>query len=145
MGKLLDEGFSAGATAHGTSILSLRPSLNEPRKSWEGAGACLAGAPPPPPKQPPGLPGWGLVLGAFAQEFRASRAIELAKQSVGLSVDIGLPKIIRLKDAKFYGALLVGLDEHRAMAACGALRRNGAYCVMLDPRELNDPGARWRY
>jgi D-alanyl-D-alanine carboxypeptidase len=143
MGKLLNEGFSAGAAEHGTDILTLRPSLNEPRRSWVGAGACLAGASPPPPK-PPSLPGWGLVLGAFAQEFRASRTIELAKQSVGLPVEIGLPKVILLKDAKYYGALLVGLNEDRATTACAALRRSGAYCVRLTPSELNDPGARWR-
>ena len=71
--------------------------------------------------------------------------IELAKQSVGLSVEIGLPKVILLKEAKYYGALLVGLNEDRATTACAALRRSGAYCVMLAPKELNDPGARWRY
>jgi D-alanyl-D-alanine carboxypeptidase len=143
MGELLDEGFKASAAEHGTDILTLRPSLNEPRRSWMGVGACLAGTSSPPPK-PPGLPGWGLVLGAFAQEFRATQAIELAKKSTGLSVQNGLPKVILLKDAKYYGALLVGLSEDRATAACVALRRSGAYCVRLAPDELNDPGARWR-
>ena len=66
----------------------------------------------------PALPGWGLVLGAYAQDFRARRGIELAKASLSLPADIGQPAIVLLKDAKYYGALLVGLNEDQATSAC---------------------------
>jgi hypothetical protein len=89
-------------------------------------------------------PGWAVVLGAYPQEFRALRAIELVKASLGLPDDIGQPKAIPLKDTKFYDAVLVGLEENRATATCLALRRSGAYCVKLAPSELNDPDASWR-
>ena len=90
------------------------------------------------------MPGWGIVLGGYAQEFRARRAIELVKASLNLPADIGQPTVVPLKDAKFYGALLVGLDEKQATAACLTLRRSGAYCIRLAPGELNNPDAHWR-
>ena len=86
----------------------------------------------------------GLVLGAYTQDFRARRGTELAKASLALPADIGQPTIVLLRDAKYYGALLVGLNEDRATSACLALRRSGAYCVKLAPNELNDPDAEWR-
>jgi D-alanyl-D-alanine carboxypeptidase len=142
MAILLNEGFSAAVAAHGIDITTLRPSLSDPRRPRTGASACQAGASPLPPT--PALPGWGLVLGAYTQEFRARRAIELVKASLSLPPDIGQSIVIPLKDAKFYGALLVGLNEDRATTACLTLRRSGARCVRLAPSELNDPDAGWR-
>jgi D-alanyl-D-alanine carboxypeptidase len=144
MAGLLDEGFSAAAEEHGLNIAALRPSLNEPRRSWQGAGACLTNNALPPPQRPPALPGWGVLLGAFSQEFRARRAIELVKSSLRLPADFGQPTIMPLKDVRYYGALLVGLNADRAMALCTTLRGSGAYCVRVAPGELNDPNARWR-
>jgi D-alanyl-D-alanine carboxypeptidase len=144
MASQLNEGFGAAVAEHGIDIATLRPSPNDPRRPWMGAGACRAGAAPPFPPRPPALPGWGLVLGAYAQEFRARRAIELVKAGLSLPADIGQPTVVPLKDAKFYGALLVGLDEKRATAACLTLRRSGAYCIRLAPGELNNPDAHWR-
>ena len=62
----------------------------------------------------------------------------------GLPADTGQPTIVLLRDAKYHGALLVGLNEDQATSACLALRRSGAYCVRLAPSELNDPAAGWR-
>jgi hypothetical protein len=87
--------------------------------------------------------GWAVVLGAFPQDFRAQRAIELAKVGLGLPEDIGQPKAVLLKDGKFYAALLVGLKEDVAESVCLSLRRGGAYCIKLTPAQLNDPRADW--
>ncbi len=143
MAKLLNEGFSAAVAEHGIDIATLRPSSSDLRRSWPGASACRTGA-SSPRLRPPVLPGWGLVLGAYAQEFRARRAIELVKASLSFPTEIGQPVVIPLKKVKFYDALLVGLDEDRAAAACMLLRRSGAYCIRLTPSELNDPDAGWR-
>jgi D-alanyl-D-alanine carboxypeptidase len=143
MTTLLNEGFSAAVAEHGIGIATLRPSTSDPQRPWTGARACRAGA-SPLPSEAPALPGWGIVLGGYAQEFRARRAIELVKASLNLPADIGQPVVVPLKDRKYYGALLVGLNEDRATTACLALRRSGAHCVRLAPNELNDPGADWR-
>ena len=143
MASLLNEGFSGAVAEHGVDIAALRPSPSAPRRVWMGASACQSRVSALPASLP-ALPGWGLVLGAYAQDFRARRGIELAKANLGLPADIGQPTIVLLKDAKYYGALLVGLNEDQATSACRALRRSGAYCVNLAPSELNDPDAGWR-
>ena len=56
----------------------------------------------------------------------------------------GHVRVIALKHERYFNALLVGLDEGQAAAACLALRRSGAYCIKLDPGELNNPDAVWR-
>jgi hypothetical protein len=143
MARLLNEGFSGAVAEHGIDIATLRPSPSDPRRVWMGASACQSRVSALSASLP-ALPGWGLVLGAYAQDFRARRGIELAKASLSLPADIGQPAIVLLRDAKYYGALLVGLNEDQATSACLALRRSGAYCVKLAPSELNDPAAGWR-
>ena len=88
--------------------------------------------------------GWGMVLGTFAQEFRALRAIELVKLARGLSENVGQPSAVLLKDGKFYSAVLAGLPEETAATTCAFLRRAGAYCVKVTPAQLADPNADWR-
>jgi len=143
MSTLLNEGFGGGIAEHGIDIAALRPSPTAPGRLSRGAGPCRSDIAPLPASLPP-LPGWGLILGAYAQDFRARRRIELAKASLSLPADIGQPTVVLLKDSKYYGALLVGLNEDQATSACRALRRSGAYCVRLAPSELNDPVAGWR-
>ena len=145
MSKLLNDGFDAAVNESGIDIVALRSSSSEPRRSWMGAGSCLTGTPlSPAPTSPPALPGWGLVLGAYAQDFRAQRQAELVRDSLGLPRGIGQPKFIPLQNGKYYAALLVGLNEDRATAACQRLRQSGSRCVKLNPSELNDPAASWR-
>ena len=86
----------------------------------------------------------GLILGIYAQEFHAQRAIELARASVGLPARQGQPQIVPLKSGGYFNALLVGLTEKDADATCRSLRGGGAFCVRLSPQELNDPVAIWR-
>jgi hypothetical protein len=85
-----------------------------------------------------------LVLGAYAQDFRAQRRAELVKESLSLPSGIGQPKVIPLQDGKYYAALLIGLGEDRATAVCLTLRQSGSRCVKLNPSELNDADASWR-
>jgi len=143
MTSLLNEGFRGAIAEHGIDIATLRPSPNDPARLSTGPSPCRSGISPLPASLS-ALPGWGLVLGAYAQDFRARRGIELAKAILGLPADIGQPAIVLLKDAKYYGALLVGLNEEQATSACLALRRRGSHCVRLAPSELNDPVAGWR-
>jgi D-alanyl-D-alanine carboxypeptidase len=143
MAGLLNEGFNAAVAGHGIDIATLRSARSEPGRAWVGATACQAGELSLSVRSA-ALPGWGLVLGGYAQEFHARRAIELVKASLSLPADVGQPIVIPLRDTRFYGALLVGLSEDRATAACLLLRRSGARCVRLSPSELNDPDARWR-
>ena len=145
MGKLLNDGFRAAVSEHGIDLAALRSSSAEPRRSWMGGGSCLSGASSSPaPPSPPALPGWGLVLGAYAQDFRAQRQAELVKESLSLPSGIGQPKVIPLQDGKYYAALLIGLGEDRATAVCLTLRQSGSRCVKLNPSELNDADASWR-
>jgi len=65
----------------------------------ETQGSPPSGAPPPHQlrgaecnataafavERAPKLPGWGLVLGAYPEQFRAQHAIDLAKPGLGLS------------------------------------------------------------
>ena len=88
--------------------------------------------------------GWGVVLGAFPQQFRALRAVELVKDALRLPENVGQPTAVPLKDGKFYGALLVGLREDIATTTCASVRRAVAYCVKLAPAQLRDADAGWR-
>jgi hypothetical protein len=143
MTTLLDKGFDSNTAESGVDVSAMRPVLADSRGGGRGVSACRIGT-LSAPRLPPVLPGWGVILGVYAQEFHAQRAIDLAKVSLNLAADIGQPRVIALKHEKYFNALLVGLDEERATAACLALRRSGAYCIKLTPSELNNPDAVWR-
>jgi hypothetical protein len=143
MTTLLDEGFDPNTAESGVDVSAMRPIPADSREGGRGISACRIGT-SSTPRLPPVLPGWGVILGVYAQEFHAQRAIDLAKASLNFAADMGQPRVIALKHEKYFNALLVGLDEGRATAACLALRRSGAYCIKLAPSELNNPDAVWR-
>jgi hypothetical protein len=143
MTTLLDEGFAPNTAESGVDVSAMRPASADSREGGRGISACRIGT-SSAPRLPPVLPGWGVILGVYAQEFHAQRAIDLAKASLNFAADLGQPRVIALKHEKYFNALLVGLDEGRATAACLALRRSGAYCIKLAPSELNNPDAVWR-
>jgi hypothetical protein len=89
------------------------------------------------------LPVWGVVLGAYPEDFRALRAVALARPGLGLPDAVGEARAVPLKDARFFAALLAGLAEDQADQACAALRRAGAFCVKLGPDRLDDPDSAW--
>jgi hypothetical protein len=43
-----------------------------------------------------------------------------------------------------YAALVVGLEQEDAGAACRHLWTQNAYCLALNPETLNNPQALWR-
>jgi D-alanyl-D-alanine carboxypeptidase len=141
MMALLDEGFGPAVSGNGLPAMDSQRKI--PRHPEWRIGTCRAGAPSTLPRQST-LAGWGVILGIYAREIHAQRAIELAQASVGLPAREGQPKIVPLKSGGYFNAVLVGLKEKDADATCLMLRRNGAYCIRLDPRELNDPDAIWR-
>jgi len=143
MTTLLDEGFDPNTPESGVDVSAMRPTQADSREGGRGISACRIGT-SSAPRLPPVLPGWGVILGVYAQEFHAQRAIDLAKASLNFAADMGQPRVMALKHERYFNALLVGLDEGQATAACLALRRSGAYCIKLDPGELNNPDAVWR-
>ena len=143
MTTLLDEGFDPNTPESGVDVSAMRPTQADSREGGRGISACRIGT-SSAPRLPPVLPGWGVILGVYAQEFHAQRAIDLAKASLNFAADMGQPRVMALKHERYFNALLVGLDEGQAAAACLALRRSGAYCIKLDPGELNNPDAVWR-
>ena len=143
MTTLLDEGFDPNTPESGVDVSAMRPTQADSREGGRGISACRIGT-SSAPRLPPVLPGWGVILGVYAQEFHAQRAIDLAKASLNFAADMGQPRVIALKHERYFNALFVGLDEGQAAAACLALRRSGAYCIKLDPGELNNPDAVWR-
>ena len=143
MTTLLDEGFGSYAAESGMDVSAMRPILPGSREGGRSISTCGIGA-ASVPRLPSVLPGWGVVLGVYAEEFHARRAIDLTKASLNLAAETGQPRVIALKHEKYFNAVLVGLDEEQATTACLALRRSGAYCIKLTPGELNDPDAVWR-
>lgn len=141
MMALLDQGFEASLAGNGPAAGGLRWRIAR-HPEWR-IGDCQGRV--PSTLAPQSVPsGWGVILGVYAQEFHAQRAIELAKASVGFPAREGQPKIIPVKSGGYFNALLVGLTEQGADATCRMLRGSGAFCVRLNPRELNDPVAIWR-
>jgi len=67
-----------------------------------------------------------------------------AKATLGSSTRSGIPLAIPRRGTALYSALLVGLNERQAGAACLLLRSRGAFCLKLTPSALNNPDAVWR-
>jgi D-alanyl-D-alanine carboxypeptidase len=141
MTKLLDEGFAVAATGPlaGIEPIELKPSDALPPHQL-GAGKCASGAVFALARTRE-LPSWGIVLGSYPQEFRAQRAIELARPGLNLSAPTVRAVVIPLKGTTFFSAALVGLAERQADDACLLLRSRGSYCMKVTPQTLNNPEA----
>jgi D-alanyl-D-alanine carboxypeptidase len=153
MVQLLDRGFATPASATLAATL-LPPSGDPPPPHQLGPGECEVGTGPvargilpgrgAPPSVLTSLPGWGLVLGAYPGQQRARAVVARAKATLGSSTRSGTPLAIARKGTRLYSALLVGLNERQAGAACLLLRSRGAFCLKLTPAALNNPDAVWR-
>jgi D-alanyl-D-alanine carboxypeptidase len=151
MVRLLDQGFAAPASPPGAVASALPPADGDPPAPHQlGPGACEVGSGPVARVTLPGrgsvtsLPGWGLVLGAYPGEPRARQVVARAKATLGSSTRSGIALAIPRRGTTLYSALLVGLNERQAGAACLLLRSRGAFCLKLTPGALNNPDAVWR-
>jgi D-alanyl-D-alanine carboxypeptidase len=92
------------------------------------------------------LPGWAVIFGAFPDQAMARKTVEQARQALRAVLKHGQPAIIRRQQEGTFrwAALLVGLAQDEAKAACKQLQASGAYCLALNPDVLNSPTALWR-
>ena len=92
------------------------------------------------------LPGWAVIFGAFPDQAVARKTVDQARQALRTVLKHGQPAIIhRQQEGTFrWAALLVGLAQEEAKAACKQMQASGAYCLALNPDVLNSPSALWR-
>ncbi|MGF1608147.1 MAG: transglycosylase SLT domain-containing protein [Kiloniellales bacterium] len=92
------------------------------------------------------LSGWGVIFGAFPDKAEARGMLRQQQGRLRSVMRRGNPAVVRRnrEDGPRYAALLVGLKQEDAAAACRHLRGSGSYCKALTPGELKDPNALWR-
>ena len=101
------------------------------RNGQTNAGGTVAALPPP-------VSGWGVFLGAHANEQVARSAIRALRLRIGTH-GVGRTER-RVRDGRFL-ALLHGLNRREASTFC---RVSDRYCVVLPPALLLNPRAQWR-
>ncbi|QEX17337.1 hypothetical protein FRZ44_26350 [Hypericibacter terrae] len=92
------------------------------------------------------LPGWAVIFGAFADQAKARNTVDQARKALQAVLKHGQPAIIRRQQEGTYrwAALVVGLGQDEAKAACRKMQADGGYCLALNPDVLNSPSALWR-
>ena len=93
-----------------------------------------------------GLSGWGVIFGSFHDRKEAKRIITENRKLMRPVVKGGRAAIVKREHESLrpYNALVVGLDQERAVKACKQLSSNGAYCLAIAPERLRDRKALWR-
>ncbi len=151
MTRIMDDGFANGAPADALLLANL-PNATEGEE---------AGGPPfrlPPTECELGasvaadgtltdvLPGWAVVFGAYVDKAEAEAVLSKARDMLDGVLSKGRPAIVQrqTEGVSRYAALLVGLEQEDAGAACKHLWNQNAYCLALNPETLNNPQALWR-
>jgi D-alanyl-D-alanine carboxypeptidase len=155
--KLLDDGFAAAAARPvrrqrvddppGANEADPPPPVQMPAAGCGfGVAATATTSSLPAPEAAGRLSGWAVILGAFFSRGETKSAIVKARAALSDVGRGGKPVVVprRWSGVRSYTALLVGLEEKDASAACAGLRSKGLYCQVLSPRHLNDPNAVWR-
>ncbi len=95
---------------------------------------------------PPKLPGWGIVFGAYYSRLEATAAIRQSANGLGAIGAAAQAAVVprSSRGLQVFAALLVGLSQEDATAACQRLASKGRYCYALNPGVLNNPRAAWR-
>ena len=136
---LIEAGFAAAPDASApllTDIHSLRyawqkpPTVLDETQCGYGVGASL--------------PGWGLTLGTYGSRGKALSVATHVLERFDKLMTVGkVATLVNRAGTKFH-ALLVGLSASEARATCRSLRKSEGYCVVLNPKVLNNPNATWR-
>jgi len=92
------------------------------------------------------LSGWGVILGSYFDRKQARAVLNDHRSALRSVAKRGRPAVVKREreGGQRYAALLVGLKEKDAGAACKLLWSRGAYCLTLPPAQLKDPKALWR-
>ena len=92
------------------------------------------------------LPGWGVIFGSFTSKAKASEVIKASRTSLRRVMRRGRAAIVERSrhGIRRFAALIVGLKQPDAGAACRHLWSEGRYCLALSPEQLNNPQAIWR-
>ena len=92
------------------------------------------------------LSGWGVILGSYVDRGEARDVLKTRRGSLKGVTRAGRSAVVKRERENGYrfAALLVGLKQADATAACKHIRSSGAYCKALTPAELKDPRALWR-
>ncbi len=153
MAALLDFGFGPKSVADKPqkipSNVATPPAVDEadpvpPQQLPEGQ--CAIGVVATPDGKAGGLPGWGVILGAYFSRGEANAVLGKAGVHLRKIAPGGHATLIprRWGGVQSYAALLVGLRQEEAVEACRQLRDKGMYCQTLNPQALNNRNAVWR-
>jgi D-alanyl-D-alanine carboxypeptidase len=141
--RLLNDGFADKLDGDGLTLAALITPSDAPLPKQLGPGQCAPGASDSASGR---LPGWGIVFGAFPQQAKAQTVIKEMRGLLKSAVTAGTPRTIQRtqEGTTLFSALLVGLSQPQATAACKHLWNEGHYCLALRPEVLNNPQALWR-
>lgn len=142
---LLNEGFAGKLDGDGVTLADLAVASDAPLPRQLGPDKCVPGAAAVADGTGT-LPGWGVVFGAFPQKAKAQAVIKEMRGLLKSVTKGGHPLAIQRtqEGTTLYSALLVGLEQEQATAACRHLWEQGHYCLALRPEVLNNPQALWR-
>lgn len=141
--RLLNDGFAGRLDGNGVTLAALVTPSDAPLPKQLGPGQCAPGASDVASGR---LPGWGVVFGAFPQKAKAQTVIQEMRGLLRSTMTAGRPLAIQRSQegTTLFSALLVGLNQSQATAACKHLWEQGHYCLALRPEVLNNPQALWR-
>ena len=94
----------------------------------------------------PRLSGWGVIFGSFHQKDQARAVIKRNRKIIGKKLGGGRSLVHERQFAGLgaYNAMIVGLKQDGAVAACRSVRQSGGYCLAIPPKQLTDKRAIWR-
>jgi D-alanyl-D-alanine carboxypeptidase len=140
--QLLNDGFAGKLDGDGVTLAKLIDASDAALPKQLGPSECTPGASASAGR----LPGWGVVFGAFPQKAKAQTVIKQMRGLLKAVIGGGDPRAMQRthEGTTLYSALLVGLSQTQATAACKHLWDQGHYCLALRPEVLNNPKALWR-
>ena len=92
------------------------------------------------------LSGWGVIFGSFYKQDQARSVIKRNRKIIGSNLRGGRSVVLKRQFAGLgpYNAMIVGLKQEGASAACRSIRQTGGYCLAIPPKQLTDKRAIWR-
>ena len=89
------------------------------------------------------LSGWGLLFGVFPDQAEARRYVDKMRARLKPVLAGGQPAVVKrqVEDVTSWKALLVGLGQNDAIAACLHLIKTDNICLVQSPQVLNPPAA----
>lgn len=92
------------------------------------------------------LSGWGVIFGSFPASGEAKQVLRDQRRVLASVVSGGRGAVVHRKheSKRPYAALIVGLNQDKAVKACRHVQGSGGYCLPIPPEQLRDPKALWR-